>query len=424
MNPILRDPCAVILRRFKQEFKIRIAASLAFAVAFVVLAMTSASARAGIYGTNPLNIAVGPNGAAANAASGGPDISGDDRYARIVAFHSDASNLVRGDTNGQRDVFLWRRPKGFAGLALNRIGLGRLSPVSVSRDGHGANGPSQNPSVDGSMQSKPHCVAFQSRATNLADGDSSDDWDIYMRDLRRRRTLLISKGVSGDATDPSISGNCRRVAFTAGGSVWSARLGGKPHRVGGGSMPDYSLDGNSLAYRDSAGRIKFVHSGHSATFGTGTDPIVSDESAVGGWAVGFNHDGRVELGIVRRSGAKHTTTVTGRDAVLGGVSAYAANQGIVTYTVGSSLFYLNRHTGNSDDLAHADETIPEAAASARANFVVFTSTGGGGFIEPDGRGGGRRCKSFDPITYECADPPAAPPVAAIYVKQLVDGKAL
>lgn len=373
-------------------------------VSLVILTFSIAHAHGAIFGTNPLNISVGPNGEAANAASGGPDISGDDRYGRLAVFHSDASNLVGNDGNGQRDVFVWWRPRGYSGLSLDQIGLGSLSLVSVSSSGRPANGPSQNPSVDGSMHSKPRCVAFQSQATNLANGDSSSDWDIYLRDLRRNRTTLVSRGVRGEATDPSISGNCRLVAFTSGGAVWTAKPGKKPHRVAGGSMPDYSLDGKSLAYRNSSGHIKFEHSGHSETFGTGTNPIVSDESKGGGWAVGFNSGGQVMLGTVKRSGHNSTSTVAGSDAVLGGVSAYAANRGIVTYAVGASLFYLNRHSGNSDDLAHANDPIGEAAASARANFVLFTSTGGGGFVEPA--------------------PTGAPSVPAIYVKHLVDGKTL
>src|SRR4051812_36898134 len=40
-----------------------------------------------------------------NGPSGHSVISGDKRYARVVAFESDASDLVAGDTNGQKDVF-------------------------------------------------------------------------------------------------------------------------------------------------------------------------------------------------------------------------------------------------------------------------------------------------------------------------------
>src|SRR4051812_44133894 len=41
-----------------------------------------------------------PNGASSHAV-----ISNDKRYARVIAYESDASNLVARDTNGAKDVF-------------------------------------------------------------------------------------------------------------------------------------------------------------------------------------------------------------------------------------------------------------------------------------------------------------------------------
>jgi len=63
----------------------------------------------------------------------------------------------------------------------------------------------------------------------------------------------------------------------------------------------------------------------------------------------------------------------------GGISAYGAVRGIITFAnaVGASntLYYRNNHTGNIDDLAHAwGGSIFEVATSARANFVAFSST--------------------------------------------------
>src|SRR5215208_1735867 len=45
-----------------------------------------------------------PNGPSINAV-----MSGDRRYARIVAYESEATDLVRGDTNGVKDVFAVKR---------------------------------------------------------------------------------------------------------------------------------------------------------------------------------------------------------------------------------------------------------------------------------------------------------------------------
>src|SRR3954454_18348352 len=78
------------------------------------------------FGTKPLPISVGIHHRPANSASGGPTVSGDNRRMRLVAFHSAASNLVRGDTNGHDDVFIWHRPRGKPGVRLNRLS-GRLA---------------------------------------------------------------------------------------------------------------------------------------------------------------------------------------------------------------------------------------------------------------------------------------------------------
>src|SRR5436189_5150714 len=136
-----------------------------------------------MFGTYPLNISVAPNGAPANASSSAPAISGDNRKTRLAAFQSDASNLVGGDANGASDVFVWFRPKGGQGLSLPK-GSGSLERVSVASNGAEANGPSRNPSLDGSVTKLPHCVAFESDASNLASGDPDTVTDVFVRDLR------------------------------------------------------------------------------------------------------------------------------------------------------------------------------------------------------------------------------------------------
>src|SRR3954454_8760720 len=144
-----------------------------------------------MFGTYPLNISVAPNGAPANGSSSGPAVSGDNRKTRLAAFQSDASNLVAGDTNGVTDVFAWFRPKGHQGLSLPK-GSGSLQRASVSTAGGEANGPSRNPSLDGSVTASAHCVAFESDASNLAPGDGDPTTDVFVRDLRAGKTYLVS----------------------------------------------------------------------------------------------------------------------------------------------------------------------------------------------------------------------------------------
>lgn len=56
-----------------------------------------------------VRVSVGSNGAQANKKSFWPALSADGRY---VAFESYASNLVPGDTNKDRDIFVHDRMTG------------------------------------------------------------------------------------------------------------------------------------------------------------------------------------------------------------------------------------------------------------------------------------------------------------------------
>src|SRR3954451_13660542 len=81
-----------------------------------------------------------PNGASTNAV-----ISGDRRYARIIAFESEATNLVARDRNGVKDVFAVKR-RGSINNRGTRWSGGRAIRVSRGRGGD-ADGPSFAASV-------------------------------------------------------------------------------------------------------------------------------------------------------------------------------------------------------------------------------------------------------------------------------------
>lgn len=133
---------------------------------------------------------------------GAPSLSRDGRY---VAFESDASNLVDGDSNVGMDVFV-------RDLLENRTVLASVN--SADEQGDGDSG-SPSISADGRF------VAFDSSASNwpvVAGGSTGTGDDVYVRDLRAGTTLRVSvnsSGVRGDAggDSPSISGDGRRVLF-------------------------------------------------------------------------------------------------------------------------------------------------------------------------------------------------------------------
>jgi hypothetical protein len=358
----------------------RIPARLCAAAALALIALCSfaSSSQAGIYGSTPVSISSGVGREAPNGSSGEPAVSGDNRAVRFVAYSSYASNLVNGDSNGVRDVFAWFRPVNKVPRALRS---GRLQRVSVGKDGQ-ANGESSNPSVDGSMVNRPHCVAFQSTATNLSAKDALPDSDVYVRDLRRKRTVLVSNGMSSDATNPSIAGNCKKVLFESGGKVYWSRVGaGKPKSLGTGSAPRFSRDGKSITFVR-RGNVIFRHGGFKRKIGPGSEPRVSDYATSHGWAVAYNSNGNAKVAIINR-GRKSIQTAA-RNAVVGGVTSRAAHRGIVVWARNQALYYLNRNTGNSDDLAYGHSRITEIDSSARANLIAFAAAGGESFIDARG----------------------------------------
>lgn len=107
-----------------------------------------------------------------NAGSFAPSISDD---GRVVAFASDASNLVELDRNGQRDVLL----KDTRSRNVQRL--------SRSIDGLEPNGASERPLISGDASA----IVFQSAARNLAAGDSDADVDIYSATLIERTPIAI-----------------------------------------------------------------------------------------------------------------------------------------------------------------------------------------------------------------------------------------
>ena len=144
-------------------------------------------------------VSIGPGGTQANRGSIAPSISADGRY---VAFHSDATNLVSGVTNGTTHIFVHDRQTGVT------------TRVSVASDGTEGNSVSIKPSISADGR----YVAFQSIATNLVSGDTNGTQDIFVHDRQTGQTTRVS--VASDGTEgnsgslaPSISADGRYVAF-------------------------------------------------------------------------------------------------------------------------------------------------------------------------------------------------------------------
>ncbi|HKR56362.1 MAG TPA: hypothetical protein VJS20_08675, partial [Gemmatimonadales bacterium] len=139
----------------------------------------------------------------------GAQADGDSAYANpsaagnLVVFHSSATNLVPADTNGVRDVFLRDRDAS--------------TTECVSR---GALGLGNADSSYGAVSADGRLVVFSSEASNLVVGDSNQYADIFLRDRVIGTTVRISIGPSGEEADgdsqfPLVTPDGRFVLFNS-----------------------------------------------------------------------------------------------------------------------------------------------------------------------------------------------------------------
>jgi len=205
-------------------------------------------------------VSVDSAGNQGNSFSNSPSISADGRF---VAFTSEASNIVPGDTNSKPDIFVRDRLTN------------TTTRVSVDSAGNQGNDGSNSPSIsaDGRF------VAFNSDASNLVPEDTNGYRDIFVRDTLTNTTTLVSVDSAGNQGNffsftPSISADGRFVAFSSSAfnivpdsyakdifvrdtltnttTNVSADSAGNP---GEGDNPSISADGRFVAFDSSSSNI-------------------------------------------------------------------------------------------------------------------------------------------------------------------------
>jgi hypothetical protein len=149
-------------------------------------------------------------------------LSQDRKGASLLAFDSQASDIVPGDSNGVSDVFVTHRAQPFKASAKKATPWrpGSTELVSTGMGGAPADGPSFLPDLDGDALHSPHCVAFLSDATNLVPGDTNARTDAFVKDLRSGAVTRVSVNSAGQQADGAsydvqVDGACDRVAFTS-----------------------------------------------------------------------------------------------------------------------------------------------------------------------------------------------------------------
>ncbi len=252
-----------------------------------------------------------------NGYSDNPALSGSGRY---VAFASDATSLVVGDTNAQRDIFLFDSQTSL------------VRRINLSLQGQQANGTSNTPAIS----SDGRYVAFSSEATNLVLGDTNGFSDIFVVDT-----------LTGTITRESVD--------SAGGQT-----------NGSSFKPALSSDGRYLVYESTATNLvaaPAVPSGSSQIYRrdrtTGTTVLVSQSS--GGTVANGNSlqasisgDGQYvafasDASNLVAADANGVRDVFLRDVTAGTTVRASVSSGGVGGNGASRAPALNRNPGNAND---------------------------------------------------------------------------
>jgi len=306
-------------------------------------------------------LSVDSAGNQADRNSDGASISADGRF---VAFNSDASNIVPGDTNNSFDIFLRDRLTN------------TTTRVSLDSAGNQGNRFSYNPSIsaDGRF------VAFSSFASNIVPGDTNGDSDIFVRDTLTNTTTLVSVDSAGNQGNSqsfitSISADGRFVAFTSNAS---------------NLVPGDTNDDPDIFVRDrltnTTTRVSVDSAGNQANYNSYNPSISADGRFVAFSSVASNivpGDANNSFDIFVRDTLTNTTTGVSVDSagnpgnIMSGSPSISADGRFVAFTSNASNLVpgdtnrerdlVGRHIFVRDTLTNTTTLVSVDSAGNQAN---------------------------------------------------------
>jgi CSLREA domain-containing protein len=331
-------------------------------------------------------VSISSAGVESNGFSNDAAVSGD---GSVVAFHSDASNLVAGDTNGRFDIFVRDRP----GTTTTR--------ASVTQDGGESGLTSASPAVSGDGR----YVAFVA-AGPLIPTDTNNLADIYVRDRTSGSIERVSVSNSGtqatglSAEKPSISDDGSKVAFASAATNLVAgdtngqvdvfvrdRTAGTTRRVsvatggtqatGSSGFPALSGDGRFVAYQSSADNLVALDT-------NGRDDIFVH-------SIADNATERVSVSTLGTQASSQSQGAAMNED--GSVVVFATASALVSEDTNeqNDIYLRNRSTSTTERVsvgaggAQANSGSTGASVSGSGNLVAFDSVATN-LVADDGNG--------------------------------------
>jgi WD40-like Beta Propeller Repeat len=285
-------------------------------------------------------VSVATNGLSGNGPSFEPAISGDGRY---VVFTSYASNLVAGDTNASKDVFLRDLQAGVTTL------------VSVGTDGVSFG--SSN-SWQPAISADGRYVLFHSVARNLSGGTVGIGLEnIFLRDVHSNITYALA-------------------AASSPGSLYSAAM---------------TPDGRYVALM---GQQSSSLTNYLFVWSTQTASMIYSNLANPGSGVSISPNGQKvaqwssSLNVTDLASNINWTVATGTFGLNGGLQ-FSADGSLLTYAVGPAntypaaynVYLFNVQTGGSLLISHAYNSTNAASGSSDSptispdgRFIIYRSS--------------------------------------------------
>jgi Tol biopolymer transport system component len=320
-------------------------------------------------------ISVTSTGRQGDGVASAPAISRDGRY---VSYHSSADDLVPGDTNGVSDVFVYdRRTRTTERVSLPNTrgqGNGWSATSAISADGR--------------------YVAFHSAASNLVAGDTNDTWDVFLRDRLAGTTERVNVSttggqVTGLAYGVAISGDGRFVGF---GSSAPGLVPEDTDELGDVFVRDVRAGSTERVSRTATGVTPNSHSLDVAMSDDGrfvvflsyaSNLVPGDTNFAGDIFVRDRRTGRLELASLTSAGAQANGPSSGvaisPDGRFVGFTSDASNLVADDTNAAGDVFVRDRRTGDTERISVATSGEQgngysfQIGLSNRARYAVFGS---------------------------------------------------